>query len=213
MKILILDIETTGFSPKKNFIVEIGIVELDLSTGNRKIIFDHVMHEKGITKKEVEESWVVENTTITVDEIKAPYFWFMDKAQEDFKRREKLAVQHFVERAVEKQKNFENAFSQEYLLDMQFDADFSIIISTLNEWNKKAKSKSQKETIIKLVGSLFRMSEYKANLKTLSKRAVAEYIEIKKENALLKKQNLENYNTIKSMKSEIEYYGREKESN
>lgn len=70
MKILILDIETTGFSPKKNFIVEIGIVELDLSNGNRKIIFDHVMHEKGITKKEVEESWVVENTTITVDEIR-----------------------------------------------------------------------------------------------------------------------------------------------
>lgn len=134
----------------------------------------------------------------------------MGTSQEDYKKIEQLAVQHFVKKEIEKQKNFENAFSQEYLLDMQFDADFSIILSTLNDWSKKAKSKSQKETIIKLVGSLFRMNEYKANLKTLSKRAVAEYIEVKRENASLKKQNLENYNTIKSMKSEIEYYGKER---
>lgn len=37
-KILILDIETTGFLQQGGKIVEIGIVELDLSNGNKKKI-------------------------------------------------------------------------------------------------------------------------------------------------------------------------------
>ena len=51
-------------------IVEIGIVELDLSTGNKKIVFDQVTHEKGITKEEVENSWIVNNSSLTVDLIR-----------------------------------------------------------------------------------------------------------------------------------------------
>jgi DNA polymerase-3 subunit epsilon len=69
-KILIVDIETTGFLQQKGKIVEIGIVELDLSNGNKKIIFDQVTHEKGITKEECEKSWIVKNSTLTVEEIR-----------------------------------------------------------------------------------------------------------------------------------------------
>jgi DNA polymerase III epsilon subunit-like protein len=70
MKILILDIETTGFLQQGGKIVEIGIVELDLSNGNKKIIFDRVTHEAGITKEEVEASWIVGNSTLTLEEIR-----------------------------------------------------------------------------------------------------------------------------------------------
>lgn len=68
-EILIIDLETTNFLNKNGKIVEIGIVKLDLDTGEKSIIFDHVMHERPITKKEVEESWIVNNSDLTVEEI------------------------------------------------------------------------------------------------------------------------------------------------
>lgn len=70
MDILILDIETTGFLNQGGKIVEIGIVELDLSNGNKKIIYDQVTHEKGITLQEVQNSWIVKNSSLTVEEIR-----------------------------------------------------------------------------------------------------------------------------------------------
>lgn len=57
-KILIIDLETTGFSPKSSFIVEVGIVELDISNGEKKILFDQVCWEKGITKEIVQNIYV-----------------------------------------------------------------------------------------------------------------------------------------------------------
>jgi len=69
-KILIIDIETTGFLTAGGKIVEVGIVELNLANGERKIIFSEVCHENGITKEEVEKSWIVNNSTLTVDEIR-----------------------------------------------------------------------------------------------------------------------------------------------
>lgn len=69
-KILIVDIETTGFLQQGGKIVEVGIVELDLSNGNKQIIFDQVTHEKGITKEECEKSWIVKNSTLTVEDIR-----------------------------------------------------------------------------------------------------------------------------------------------
>lgn len=69
-KILILDIETTGFLQQGGKIVEVGIVELNLENGERKIIFDQVCFESGITLEEVEKSWIVENSDLTVDAIR-----------------------------------------------------------------------------------------------------------------------------------------------
>ena len=69
-KILIIDIETTGFLQAGGKIVEIGIVELDLENGKSKIIFDKVMHEKGITREDVEKSWIVANSSLTVVEVR-----------------------------------------------------------------------------------------------------------------------------------------------
>ena len=69
-KILIIDIETTDFLHRGGKIVEIGIVELCLETFTKNIIFSEVMHEKGITKEEVENAWIIKNSTLTLEEIR-----------------------------------------------------------------------------------------------------------------------------------------------
>ena len=70
MKILILDIETTGFQQQGGKIIEVGIVELDLTNGERKILFNEVCHEQGITLEEIQKSWIVQNSDITIELIK-----------------------------------------------------------------------------------------------------------------------------------------------
>lgn len=68
-KILIIDIETTGFSPTKNKIVEIGIVELDLRNGNIKELFNQFICDLPMTMKEITESWIIKNSDIAVFDI------------------------------------------------------------------------------------------------------------------------------------------------
>lgn len=70
MKLAIVDIETTGFLAKGGKIVEIGVVELNLEDGSTKVLFDQVTHEHGITREEVETSWIVQNSTLTVDDVR-----------------------------------------------------------------------------------------------------------------------------------------------
>lgn len=70
MKIIIIDIETTGFLNQNGKIVEVGIVELNLETGEKKIVFDSVVHERPITREEVEKSWIVSNGFMNVEEIR-----------------------------------------------------------------------------------------------------------------------------------------------
>lgn len=69
-KILVIDLETTGFLQQGGKIIEVGIVGLNLETGNKKILFNEVCHERPITLKEVQESWIVNNSSITVEEIR-----------------------------------------------------------------------------------------------------------------------------------------------
>lgn len=68
--ILIIDIETTDFLNRGGKIIEVGIVSLDLNTGFRRILFNEMVYEKGITKEECENSWIVKNTDITVESIR-----------------------------------------------------------------------------------------------------------------------------------------------
>jgi len=67
--ILVIDIETTGFSSTKNKIVEIGIAELDLITGKIEIVFDEFIKEDGLTVNEFTESWIFKNSDIKIDDI------------------------------------------------------------------------------------------------------------------------------------------------
>lgn len=69
-KVLVLDLETTEFLEKGGKIVEIGIVELDLSNGEAKIIYNQVCHEKGITADDVANSWIIQNSDLNAELIK-----------------------------------------------------------------------------------------------------------------------------------------------
>lgn len=69
-KILVMDLETTGLSPKNDKIVEIGLVSLDLKTGSREIVYDNMVLEPGMPK-DLSETWIVKNGYLTEHQIRA----------------------------------------------------------------------------------------------------------------------------------------------
>jgi DNA polymerase-3 subunit epsilon len=84
-KIAVVDIETTGTDPSTDLIVEIGIVELDLDTGNIKEIFDSCVRERKFGELH-RRSWIFLNSSLSYEEvIKAPLFDnFKQELQEIF---------------------------------------------------------------------------------------------------------------------------------
>lgn len=76
-KMLVLDIETTGFLPQGGSIVEIGIVELDLGNGETKILLDSLCREDRLTAahREAPFGWIFKNSSLTIEEVRdAPPF-------------------------------------------------------------------------------------------------------------------------------------------
>jgi len=74
-KILILDIETTGFLNQGGSIVEIGIVDLDLDTGEINEVFNSCLREDILSAKHREEPFgrIFRNSDLTIEEVrKAP---------------------------------------------------------------------------------------------------------------------------------------------
>ncbi|MHA1660901.1 MAG: 3'-5' exonuclease [Promethearchaeota archaeon] len=66
--------ETTGLSPNHDLIVELGIVELDLTTEKTIVIFDTLIKEFRFSE-EFRYSWIFENSDLTFEEVKeAPEF-------------------------------------------------------------------------------------------------------------------------------------------
>lgn len=80
-KILVIDIETLGgFVPSKGFIAEIGIVELDIKTGETKTLFDSLCKHPKMTAK-LHDSWIFQNSTMTIQDVRnAP---FLSEIQEE----------------------------------------------------------------------------------------------------------------------------------
>ena len=68
-KILVVDIETSGFSFKDDVIFEIGIVELNLADGEIQIIFDSVVKEPHLSAKH-RDAWIFQNSDLTQDMVR-----------------------------------------------------------------------------------------------------------------------------------------------
>ena len=70
-KILILDIETTGFLNQGGLIVEIGAASLDLDTGKTEIVLDFVCREAGFDESHTEggKGWIFQNSTLTPEMV------------------------------------------------------------------------------------------------------------------------------------------------
>ncbi len=67
-KIAVIDIETTGLNPIYDLILEIGIVELDLLTGEKNILFDSCVREPDFGEFH-KESWIFLNSDMSFEEI------------------------------------------------------------------------------------------------------------------------------------------------
>lgn len=73
----IVDIETTGFLNQGGKIVEIGIVELDITNGQKRVLFDSVVKEEGMDKLHTKfpMGWIFQNSDLTYEDVmKAPNF-------------------------------------------------------------------------------------------------------------------------------------------
>ncbi len=67
-KFAVIDIETTGLRPENGSIIEIGVVELDLETGETKIIFDSLIKEPTFGNNE-KNKWIFNNSNINFEDI------------------------------------------------------------------------------------------------------------------------------------------------
>jgi DNA polymerase-3 subunit epsilon len=72
-KILIIDIETTGFKKQGGAIVEVGMVSLDLDTGEAVILLDSVCQEQILSARHRQEpmGWIFRNSTLRVEDVRA----------------------------------------------------------------------------------------------------------------------------------------------
>ena len=68
-EILVLDIETTGLSTENDFILELGIVKLNIETGEITELFDQVFKDPKLTAKH-RKSWIFQNGFMHIDEVR-----------------------------------------------------------------------------------------------------------------------------------------------
>jgi DNA polymerase-3 subunit epsilon len=84
-KIAIIDIETTDLKPETGLIIEIGIVELDLGTGETRILFDSKVKESHFSQNH-KNAWIFYNSDLKFEEVEnAPNLeQFREELQEIF---------------------------------------------------------------------------------------------------------------------------------
>ena len=72
-KILVVDLETSDFLDKGGKIVEVGLVELDITTGARAIVYDSLVLDPTLDCSTLHQSWICVNKYISpVDIFTAP---------------------------------------------------------------------------------------------------------------------------------------------
>ncbi|WP_139955734.1 3'-5' exonuclease [Flavicella sediminum] len=82
-ELIVLDIETTGLSPVNDFILELGIVKLDLDTGEITTLFDAVFKDPKLTAKH-RNAWIFQNGYMELSEVRNanPLSDYEDEIQE-----------------------------------------------------------------------------------------------------------------------------------
>ncbi len=70
-EILVLDIETTGFLDQGGKIVEIGIVKLDLDSGEVTSVYDSLIKEDGLNASHTRGKfgWIFQNSNLKFEEV------------------------------------------------------------------------------------------------------------------------------------------------
>lgn len=68
-EILVLDIETTGLRPNEDLILELGMVKLNLETGEVTPLFDAIFKDSKLTAKH-RNAWIFQNGYMTLEEVR-----------------------------------------------------------------------------------------------------------------------------------------------
>ncbi len=68
-EILVLDIETTGLNPNADLILELGIVKLNLESGQITELFDQIFKDPKLTAKH-REAWIFQNGFMNLEEVR-----------------------------------------------------------------------------------------------------------------------------------------------
>ena len=68
-EILVLDIETTGLRPNEDLILELGMVKLNLETGEVTPLFDAIFKDSKLTAKH-RNAWIFQNGFMTLEEVR-----------------------------------------------------------------------------------------------------------------------------------------------
>ena len=86
MKILVVDIETTGLYTNSDAIVEIGISLVDTNTKKVTLLFDKIVKDKILTKWKHQNGWVFNNSDLTYEEVEnaEPIEHYFDEIQSYF---------------------------------------------------------------------------------------------------------------------------------
>jgi hypothetical protein len=73
MKLLVVDIETTGFFVNSDAIVEIGIALVDTVTKEIELVFDNVIKHDKFNSNKHKNAWIFQNTTLTVEDVEKAF--------------------------------------------------------------------------------------------------------------------------------------------
>ena len=81
-EIIVLDIETTGLDPEKDFILELGMVKLNLDNGEIIELFDKVFKDPNLTARH-HKSWIFEKGHMEIEEVRTalPLSEYFDEIQ------------------------------------------------------------------------------------------------------------------------------------
>lgn len=74
MKIAVVDLETTGFNVE-DCIIEVGVCELDLESGNTAKLLDMLTRDDHFSFEKHREAWVFKNTNIKPEDVAAATAW------------------------------------------------------------------------------------------------------------------------------------------
>ena len=71
MKLLIIDIETTGFVPQGQSIVEIGIVLCDSDTRETIPVFNQIVRDDEFDYNKHKNAWIFQNSDLNIEKVMA----------------------------------------------------------------------------------------------------------------------------------------------
>jgi DNA polymerase III epsilon subunit-like protein len=149
MKLLVVDIETTGFYVQSDAIVEIGIALVDTVTKEIELVFDNVIKHDKFNSKRHKNAWIFQNTTLTVEDVEKA------KSLDDYKEE----IQGLFDKY--KMTAYNKAFDLRFLKEAGFQmSDVKCLMHTATQYSeyKDKNGKTKKPSVEEIYNQFFMKS-------------------------------------------------------